>query len=77
MRGKRAVVNFIERLHMKTLSMMLYTEETSNNCCICVLPHGKLYEKRASLIAQLVKTPPAMQETPVQFLGWVDLLEKG
>ena len=32
MRGKRAVVNFIERLHMKTLSMMLYTEETSNNC---------------------------------------------
>ena len=24
---------------------------------------------RASLIAQLVKNPPAMQETPVQFLG--------
>jgi len=24
---------------------------------------------RASLITQLVKTPPAMQETPVQFLG--------
>ena len=31
----------------------------------------------ASLIAQLVKNPPAMQETPVQFLGWDDLLEKG
>ena len=31
----------------------------------------------ASLIAQLVKNPPAMQETPVQFLGWEDLLEKG
>ena len=26
----------------------------------------------ASLIAQLVKNPPAMQETPVQFLGWED-----
>ena len=25
---------------------------------------------QASLIAQLVKNPPAMQETPVQFLGW-------
>ena len=25
---------------------------------------------RASLIAQLVKNPPAMQETPVQYLGW-------
>ena len=31
----------------------------------------------ASLIAQLVKNPPAMQETPVQFLGREDLLEKG
>ena len=25
---------------------------------------------KASLAAQLVKNPPAMQETPVQFLGW-------
>ena len=31
----------------------------------------------ASLIAQLVKNPPAMQETPVRFLGQEDLLEKG
>ena len=29
------------------------------------------------LIAQLVKNPPAMQETPVRFLGWEDPLEKG
>ena len=32
---------------------------------------------RASLIAQLVKNPPAMQEIPVGFLGWENLLEKG
>ena len=32
---------------------------------------------RASLVAQLVKNPPAMQETPVQFLGREDLLEEG
>ena len=32
---------------------------------------------RASLIAQLVMNPPAVQETPVQFLGQEDLLEKG
>ena len=25
---------------------------------------------RASLVAQLVKNLPAMQEIPVQFLGW-------
>ena len=31
----------------------------------------------ASLIAQLVKNPPAMQETPVQFLGQEDPLEMG
>ena len=30
-----------------------------------------------SLIAQLVKNPPAMQETPVQVLGQEDPLEKG
>ena len=31
----------------------------------------------ASLIAQLVKNPPATQETPVRFLGWEAPLEKG
>ena len=31
----------------------------------------------ASLVAQLVKNPPAMQETWIQFLGWEDPLEKG
>ena len=30
-----------------------------------------------SLIAQLVKNPPATQETLVQFLGWEDPLEEG
>ena len=28
-------------------------------------------------MAQLVKNPPAMQETPVQFLGREDPLKKG
>ena len=32
---------------------------------------------RASLMAQLVKNPPAMQETWVRLLGWEDPLEKG
>ena len=31
----------------------------------------------ASLVAQMVKNLPAMQETPVQFLGQEDPLEKG
>ena len=32
---------------------------------------------KASFIAQLVKNLPAMQETPVRFLGREDPLEKG
>ena len=31
----------------------------------------------ASLIAQVIKNQPVMQETPVQFLGKEDPLEKG
>ena len=31
----------------------------------------------ASLVAQLVKNPPTMQETLVRFLGQEDPLEKG
>ena len=36
-----------------------------------------LREFGASLIAQLIKNLPAMQETPVRFLGREDPLEKG
>ena len=49
-----------------------------NRSRIC-FPHF-IYLKlntRASLVAQLVKNPSAMQETPVLFLGREDPLEKG
>ena len=36
-----------------------------------------LIYSQASLVAQLVKNPPATQETLVRFLGREDLLEKG
>ena len=38
---------------------------------------GNFTTVRASLVAQLVKNPPAMQEIWVQSLGWEDPLEKG
>ena len=44
--------------------------------CLILIYHY-LHHYWASLIAQLVKTPPAMQETLVRFLGWEDPLEKG
>ena len=34
-------------------------------------------EQVDSLMVELVKNLPAMQETLVRFLGWEDLLEKG
>ena len=42
----------------------------------CMCEYIYVYTK-SSLIAQLVKNPPAMQETLVRFLGQKDLLEKG
>ena len=42
-----------------------------------MVKHSVSAKALASLIAQLVKNPPAMQETLVQFLGWEDPLEKG
>ena len=33
--------------------------------------------RRASLVGQMVKNPPTIQETRVQSLGWEDPLEKG
>ena len=31
----------------------------------------------ASLVSQMVKNPPTMQETWIRFLGWEDSLEEG
>ena len=42
------------------------------------LPFDSVYGfKRTSLVAQLVKNSPVMQETPVQFLGWEDSRGEG
>ena len=41
------------------------------------LATDKITPIRISLVAQLVKNPPAMQETWVRSLGWEDPLEKG
>ena len=34
--------------------------------------HLYVYLYKTNTIYQLVKNPPAMQETPVRFLGWED-----
>ena len=44
---------------------------------ICLFVRSKMLIYWASLVAQLVKNPPAMRETWVRSLGWEDTLEKG
>ena len=52
------------------------SEVTARGPCRCVsVPFED--DLVMSLPAQLVKHPPAMEETPVQFRGWEDPLEKG
>ena len=43
----------------------------------CLYLMGSMIRKQASLVVQLVKNPPAMQEAWVQSLGYEDPLEKG
>ena len=54
--------------HIYTKNLLVYMKFRLNGV-LCVL--------RASLIAQLVKNPPVMQETLARFLGREDTLEKG
>ena len=58
--------NIVHHLYIKFFKK----KQTFNN-------REKYSEMMASLIAQLVKNPPAMQETPVRFLGQKDSPEKG
>ena len=41
------------------------------------IPNIVILSTISSLVVQVVKNPPAMQETSIQSLGWDDPLEKG
>ena len=62
-----ADVAFIYRMDKQQTATVQHRELYSVYC-------GKPW---ASLAAQLIQNPPAMQKTPVQFPGRKDLLEKG
>ena len=55
--------------------IFLWTNE--NFVMIYALVFGQESEDFTSLVAQLVRNPPAMEETPGGFLGWEDSLERG
>ena len=58
--------------------MSLYGHSSVGICvCTSFLKRVPLILNWASLVVQMVKNLPAMQETWVQSLGWKDPLEKG
>ena len=69
--SNRQIISCTIKLIVKILMLIantciaLWQLQCVRHCCM------------ASLIAQLVKNPPARQETLVQFLGQEDTLEKG
>ena len=50
----------------------LLVEQKVSGLPVLFFSLGSLRGSRASLVAQLVKNPPAIQETHVQSLGWED-----
>ena len=57
------------------LSSVVTEGSSLNYSTECFNPHYGT--QRASLVAQMVKNLPTMEETRVQSLGWEDPLEKG
>ena len=68
------MTNDFEHIFLDLLAVYI----SSSTVCSSLLPLlDCLFLVGDSLVAQLVKNPPAVQETLVQFLGWEDLLEQG
>ena len=55
----------------------LYSPKSRNQKQMFLLLEVSLVSSMASLVLQMVKNLPALQETWVQSLGWEDSLEKG
>ena len=61
----------------KVLKWMLILQVSETNTFNFNIKFMSTYNiNRGFLKAHMVKTPSAIQETPVQFLGWEYLLEK-
>ena len=67
--------NFIKYSIKQIVIRSVIRENLCSDVCMCIL--NLVVKRRASLVAQLVKNPFAMQETLVRFLSWEDPLEKG
>ena len=66
-----------QSFEQSSLSYTVGSHELSILYVVSIVCMCQSYLLETSIIAQLVKNLPAMQETSVQFLGQKDLLEKG
>ena len=62
---------------METGFSHLFVAKETNSTKHNYLTAYTYLKSKASLVAQSVKNPSAMQETWVRFLGWEDPLEEG
>ena len=73
--------HILQRTHLHySLSLQCFVKPsvhniTADDSCFCLIL--STINLRASLVAQTVKNPPAMQEAWVQSLGWEEPLEEG
>ena len=75
-----AILMFSSHYFFNWLKVWLVKEYLRVSCWIFFLFVFFFFSKTilgASLVDQIVKNPPAVEETRVQFLGWEDTLEKG
>ena len=69
--GRRAMTNLDSVLKSRDITL------PTKVCLVKAMVFPVVMYRWTSPIAQLVKNPPAMQETPVRSLGQEDPLEKG
>ena len=74
--GHRSMSKLTSVTDLGILELRLHESLPPSSCRQRELKWYHCPSKRASLISQLVKNPPVIQETPVRFLGWEDFLEK-
>ena len=72
---------FLEGKNMTNLDSILKSRDITLLIKVCIVKVMVMVfpvvTYGASLVAQLVENPHAMQKTPAQFLGWEDPLEVG
>ena len=77
LRSLRSVVGKLKTQESQWRKLKSESESKGRRRLMTQLDYPHPSSKTTSLVAQMIKNLPAMQETRVQSLGWVVPLEKG